>query len=77
MTNADFHRNVLGATLKRADELQLGDYALLPNATYTDGAPSCVAVTALDITGDDVTVNGTFTTSIGNTFVIIPERTNR
>ena len=65
----EFDRNVLGATLKRADQLALGDCAIVPHP-FIPGRT--ITVRKLERIGDDVTVNGEFTTSIGNTFIILP-----
>ena len=66
----DFARNTLGATLKRADELNLGDRILMP--TVFDGEVKVQEVWKLELQGnDDVEVNDVLTTSIGNTFLVL------
>ena len=65
----DLARNTLAATLVRADRLHLGDRVLIPN--WRQGV-DLVTVTNLDLCGDDVTVNNYTTTSIGNTFLVLP-----
>ena len=65
----DLARNTLAATLVRADRLHLGDRVLLP--TWNQGVELQTVVT-LALEGDDVTVNNDTTTSIGNTFLVLP-----
>ena len=69
MRETRFARNTLGAALKRADELKLNDWVLVPR--WADG-PELVRVFSLELQGDDVEVNGDLTTSEGNTFLVLP-----
>lgn len=69
MKTTKFERNTLGATLKRADALNLGDKVLFPT---WNGNVEVVTVRSLELQGDDVEVNGTLTTSEGNTFLVLP-----
>ena len=63
-----FDRNILGATLVRADQLRLGDKALLPTALK---GVETATVTSLELLGDDVAVNQNLITSHGNTFLVL------
>ena len=68
-----FTRNTLGATLKRADALNLGDRVLMPS--LFDTGVSVETVRALGLVGDDVEVTtdqAEWTTSQGNTLIVLP-----
>jgi len=65
-----FERNTLGAVLKRADALRLGDRIITINAL---GEVKISTVRSLALLGDDVEINGHggLTTSEGNTFLVL------
>lgn len=54
--------------MKRADRLALNDMILLPK---WHGTVEVVRVELIQIIGDDVEINGTTTTSIGNVFNVV------
>ena len=74
MHEARFSRNNLSATLKRADQLCLGDRVLIPTrfASHVD----VDTVRSLELLGDDVEIRtsdgSAWTTSIGNTLFVLP-----
>jgi hypothetical protein len=73
MNTPSFSRNTLGATLKRADQLNIGDRILVPRWDMDEADSIRIeVVSSVVLFGDDIEVNGGLTTSQGNTFVVIP-----
>lgn len=61
------------ATIKRADDLKLGDQIVMSDLLDRD-KPEIVGVWELTLLGEDVTINGAIETSRGNTYIVLSKK---